>query len=183
MHEAVRVVSEKWGIVTRENEAGYRDATGSLNETKDSFCRDAKANASGVLERLEEIERCQNSFREYKAYVEKELEFQNKAIAWPQEACGDFLAETQEDKRVVAVMSLERIDRAHVESRKERRMTFMETFGGLAAEIDRARERDGDRILTVRNHAEVRDKRLGIDRKPGDPKVVELNPPPWRGRR
>ena len=93
------------------------------------------------------------------------LAFCEKAAAWPENATRDFLADVQEDKRVVAVLSLERIDEAHRASRPARRAAFRETLGALAVDIDRAREADGERILVARERAVVWDKRLGIERR------------------
>ena len=76
----------------------------------------------------------------------------------------DFLEDVEEDKRVVAVLSLERIDEAHRESRRARRDAFRETLGDIATAIDRAREADGERVRAVKERAEVWDRRLGIDR-------------------
>lgn len=164
MRDAARVVDEKWATARRENVAGYADVTCSLNATKDAFARVAQANAAGVLERDEETRAFGDAFRSFERDVRAELAFQEKAAAWPESAMRDFLEDVEEDKRVVAVLSLERIDEAHRESRRARRDAFRETLGDIATAIDRAREADGERVRAVKERAEVWDRRLGIDR-------------------
>ena len=156
MRDAARVVDEKWATARRENVAGYADVTCSLNATKDAFARVAQANAAGVLERDEETRAFGDAFRSFERDVRAELAFQEKAAAWPESAMRDFLEDVEEDKRVVAVLSLERIDEAHRESRRARRDAFRETLGDIATAIDRVR--------AVKERAEVWDRRLGIDR-------------------
>ena len=164
MRDAARVVDEKWATARRENLAGYADVTGSLDATKDAFARVAQANAAGVLERDEEVRAFGDAFRSFERDVRDELEFQEKAAAWPESAMRDFLEDVKEDKRVVAVLSLERIDEAHRASRRARRDAFRATLGTIATDIDRAREADGERVRVVKERAEVWDRRLGIER-------------------
>jgi hypothetical protein len=118
VRDAARVVDEKWATARRENLAGYADVTGSLDATKDAFARVAQANAAGVLERDEEVRAFGDAFRSFERDVREELAFQEKAAAWPESAMRDFLEDVKEDKRVVAVLSLERIDEAHRASRR-----------------------------------------------------------------
>lgn len=164
MRDAARVVDEKWATARRENLAGYADVTGSLDATKDAFARVAQANAAGVLERDEEVRAFGDAFRSFERDVREELAFQEKAAAWPESAMRDFLEDVKENKRVVAVLSLERIDEAHRASRRARREAFRTTLGTIATDIDRAREADGERVRVVKERAEVWDRRLGIER-------------------
>ena len=104
-------------------------------------------------------------FRAFETETRAELAHIEEASAWPEAAMRDFLADMHEDKKAVAVRSLERIDEAHRASRPARRAAFRETLGALAVDIDRAREADGERIRRVKERAEVWDKRLGIERR------------------
>jgi len=165
VRDAARVVDEKWATARAENIAGYADVTGSLEQTKEALQGVARANASAVLERDEEVDAFGVTFRAFRADARARLAFCEKAAAWPENATRDFLADVREDKRVVAVLSLERIDEAHRAARPARRAAFRSKLGALAADIDRAREADGERIRRVKERAEVWDKRLGIERR------------------
>ena len=165
VRDAARVVDEKWATARRENGDGLVDLTGSLESTKETFARVARANATGVLERDEETRTFRDAFRAFETETRAELAHIEEASAWPEAAMRDFLADMHEDKKAVAVRSLERIDEAHRASRPARRAAFRETLGALAVDIDRAREADGERILVARERAVVWDKRLGIERR------------------
>ena len=165
MRDAARVVDEKWATARAENLAGYAELTGVLEQTKEALQGVARANASAVLERDEEVETFGETFRAFRTETRARLAFCEKAAAWPENATRDFLADVREDKRVVAVLSLERIDEAHRAARPARRAAFRSALGALAADIDRAREADGERIRRVKERAEVWDKRLGIERR------------------
>ena len=174
VREAARVVDKKWATARRENLAGYADLTGSLEGTKDAFARVARATANGVLERDEDVRALGDAFRSFENVARKELAFAEKAAAWPEAATRDFLADVDEDKRVVAVRSLERIDEAHRASRRARREAFREKLGALAVDIDRAREADGERIRVARERAAVWDERLSIEPGLGDDRTPPL---------
>jgi hypothetical protein len=165
VRDAARVVDEKWATARAENLAGYADVTGSLEQTKEALQGVARANASAVIERDEEVDAFGVTFRAFRADARARLAFCEKAAAWPENATRDFLADVREDKRIVAVLSLERIDEAHRAARPARRAAFRSALGALAADIDRAREADGERIRRVKERAEVWDKRLGIERR------------------
>ena len=158
-------MDEKWATARAENLAGYADVTGSLEQTKEALQGVARANASAVLERDEEVDAFRETFRAFHTETRARLAFCEKAAAWPENATRDFLADMREDKRVVAVLSLERIDEAHRAARPARRAAFRSALGALAVDVDRAREADGERIRRVKERAEVWDKRLGIERR------------------
>ena len=121
MRDAARVVDEKWATARAENLAGYADVTGSLEQTEEALQGVARANASAVIERDEEVETFGETFRAFRTETRARLAFCEKAAAWPENAKRDFLADVREDKRVVAVLSLERIDEAHRAARPARR--------------------------------------------------------------
>ena len=133
-------MDEKWATARAENLAGYADVTGSLEQTKEALQGVARANASAVLERDEEVDAFRETFRAFHTETRARLAFCEKAAAWPENATRDFLADMREDKRVVAVLSLERIDEAHRAARPARRAAFRSKLGALAVDIDRARE-------------------------------------------
>ena len=114
-------MDEKWATARAENLAGYADVTGSLEQTKEALQGVARANASAVLERDEEVDAFRETFRAFQTETRARLAFCEKAAAWPENATRDFLADVREDKRVVAVLSLERIDEAHRAARPARR--------------------------------------------------------------
>ena len=138
-------MDEKWATARAENLAGYADVTGSLEQTKEALQGVARANASAVLERDEEVDAFRETFRAFQTETRARLAFCEKAAAWPENATRDFLADVREDKRVVAVLSLERIDEAHRAARPAR-ASRRSALGALAVDIDRAREADGERI-------------------------------------
>ena len=118
-------MDEKWATARAENLAGYADVTGSLEQTKEALQGVARANASAVLERDEEVDAFRETFRAFHTETRARLAFCEKAAAWPENATRDFLADVREDKRVVAVLSLERIDEAHRAARPARRAAFL----------------------------------------------------------
>ena len=164
LHSGVRLVDESWQTCFEGTTVGLQNIEGELDETTGTFGAVAQATSSGVLERAQEVEDFSKTMSEFTdGYVLKELAFQMNAVEWPVQACKDYLHDVEEDKRVLAVLSLEKIDAARKESRAERRSYYQKTFGKLASDIELAREADGERILKVRERCEVWDRRLGIE--------------------
>ena len=139
VRDAARVVDEKWATARAENLAGYADVTGSLEQTKEALQGVARANASAVLERDEEVDAFRETFRAFQTERRARDSRLRESRGVARERDAGFPGGRAGGQAGRGCALLERIDEAHRAARPARRVAFRSALGALAVDIDRAR--------------------------------------------
>lgn len=164
LRDAVASVEAASVALDAEAEAGHARLVEHLDRLREDFTRSAAKGAAALLAHAGEISALSDAHAEFVKRVEAETAYQRVASAWPAEAARDFVEDAEAHRRKATLRVSARVEAAHEERRATRAERYAETFGGLAAWLETAREEHGEKMFEMRGRIEKLDARLGIDR-------------------